>query len=113
MLFNGRSFYQARLEDHIRRGTYPPLQVGESGWLMLRVVAARTDGYGLAMTAPTFYRFGGQRRISRAAVQFFQDWLDRAAADIESDEAAAAQYAPLLRSARRFWARRALEANTP
>ena len=113
VIYNGRSIYQARLEDHIRRGNYPPLQVDESGWLLLRVVAARTEGYGVAMTAPTFYRFGGQRRVSREAVQFFQDWLDRAAADIESDAAAAAQYAPLLRSAKRFWARLALEANVP
>ena len=113
VVFNGRSVYQARLEDHARRGKFPEIAVSESGWLLLRVVTANRDSYRMASTSPTYYEFGGRGRVSRTAVQFFQDWLRLAKADIAADATLAEHYGPAIHTAERFWARRAIEANSP
>ncbi len=113
VIFNGQSIYQARLEDHLRRGQFPPLPIRESGWLVLRVVTAHRASYRMATTGPTYYEFDGQPRISRAAVQFFQTWLQKAKQEIASDPKLQVQYQDWIANAERFWARKALQANTP
>lgn len=101
VIFNGRSIYQARLDDHNRRGMFPPLSINESGWLVLRVVTEHEKSYRLAATAPFYFEFEGTPRISREAVKFFSKWLAENKG-LDADE---------LESATDFWKEREAAAN--
>ncbi len=111
VVFNGKAIYQARLEDHTKRGQFPPLSIQESGWLVLRVVTEHEDSYRMATTAPFYFEFDSQRRISKSAVQFFQDWLNDSRTQIENDDSLQINYQVPLANANDFWNKRADEAN--
>jgi hypothetical protein len=102
VVFNGQSLYQARLEEHALRGTFPPLAITESGWLILRVVTEHEQSYRMTTTSPYYFDFEN-RRVSRKAVRFFQDWLDESEKIILSDTQIANRYGTLLEKAKRFW----------
>jgi hypothetical protein len=52
------------------------LKFAESGWFLVRVLAENAKTFRFASTAPYFVEIGpNPRRISRASVQFFLDWL--------------------------------------
>lgn len=109
VIFNGRTLYQARLDEFARQGAKIPLQeVSESGWLLIRVVTEREHTYRIASTAPYYIEVGGKRRISRKAIEFFQDWLGAAENELaQQSDAAVSQAEPYLRSAKHFWDRQA------
>ncbi len=115
VVFNGQTLYRARLDEYARAGgVIPPQQVGESGWLLVRVVTERDDTYRLATTAPFYVQIAGRPRISAQAVAFFQAWLEKATeqlATLGPEAQAAAE--PYLSAAREFWQRRAAMANSP
>ena len=111
VIYNGQPMYQARLEDHLRRGQFPPLPIDHSGWLIMRVVTAHEASYRLAATAPTYYVIDGKPRIDRAAVRIFQDWLRLAKEDIQRDAQHGAAMQPWINKADQVWTRLALEAN--
>lgn len=113
IIFNGQTKYQAKLEEYARRGKFPELAYKESGWMLVRVITAHPDGYRLASTAPTYFQFDGQTRISRKAVQFFQTWLDAAVKEISADPALSARYKSAMSDAKRYWMERSLSANVP
>jgi hypothetical protein len=105
VIFNGRTLYQARLDEHARRGgQIPSLSIEESGWLVVRVITSNTDYYKIASTAPFYFEADGRRRISRKAVQHFSEWLDQAAKSFEQKGGPANDLAqPYLKAARAFW----------
>lgn len=103
VIFNGQTLYNAKLEDHYRKGEFPPLTIEQSGWLVIRVVTAHEEGYRLASTAPFYFEFDGQPHIDRDAVQFFLDWLDRTEALNVGDDASTQARADAIQSARAFW----------
>jgi len=111
VVFNGKAIYQARLEDHAKRGQFPPLNITESGWLVLRVVTEHEDSYRMATTAPFYFEFDGQPRVSRSAVQFFQDWLDEIRVPLERNTAIHPSYLTAIGRAKEFWNERASIAN--
>jgi len=111
VIFNGKAIYQARLEDHAKRGQFPPLSIQESGWLVLRVVTEHEDSYRMATTAPFYFEFDSQPRISKSAVQFFQDWLTDSRSQIEKDASLQASHQVPLANAKEFWNARADKAN--
>jgi hypothetical protein len=115
VIFNGRTLYQARLDEYAKQGgKIPPQSIKESGWLVIRVVTERDFTYRIATTAPYYFEFDGQPRISREAVELFQQWLDRTASQIATQNdptRTAAQ--PYLDNARQFWAERHQNANVP
>ncbi len=111
VIFNGKAIYQARLEDHAKRGQFPPLSIEESGWLVLRVVTEHEDSYRMATTAPFYFEFDSQRRISKAAVEFFQEWLLDSQSLIEKDASLQTSYQVPLANANDFWKARAEKAN--
>ena len=112
VIFNGETIYSAKLEDHYNRGEFPPLKIEESGWLVVRVVTAHDKGYRFASTAPFYFEFDNQRRISKKAVQFFMDWLKnsedavRGTGDWEA-------YREHVVSATTFWQSQLDKANAP
>ncbi len=115
VIFNGQTLYQARLDEFAKQGgKIPPQVIKESGWLVIRVVTERDFTYRIATTAPYYFEFDGQARISRQAVELFQRWLEQAAAQLSSDkEPTRAAVQPYVQAARRFWAERLKQANVP
>jgi len=105
VVFNGQSLYQARLEDHARRGTFPPLSISESGWLLLRVVTEHEESYRMTTTSPYYFEFEN-RRVSRKAIRFFQDWLDESESILRGDPEQSKRFETLLETARKFWSNR-------
>jgi hypothetical protein len=86
VIFNGETIYSAKLEEHMQRGEFPPLEVDRSGWLVVRVVTLHDKGYRLATTAPFYFEFDGRPRITKESVAFFQQWLRNAKDQIEPEE---------------------------
>jgi hypothetical protein len=101
-VFNGTTIYSAKLEDHFQKGEFPPIEITEPGWLVVRVITSHDKGYRLATTAPFYFEFDDQRRINREAVQFFQQWLDAAISDISSQQQLE-EYGEAIDKARTFW----------
>jgi hypothetical protein len=106
IIFNGQTLYNAKLEDHYRKGEFPPLEIHQSGWLVVRVVTEQENGYRLATTAPFYFEFDGQKRTDRKAVEFFQQWLAR----IESFRGEGSKTSQArdraIQQAKEFWERR-------
>ncbi|MCY2973553.1 MAG: hypothetical protein NTW52_02680 [Planctomycetota bacterium] len=103
VIFNGQSLYQARLEDHARRGSFPPLAISESGWLLIRVVTEHEESYRMTTTSPYYFEFEN-KRVSQKAVRFFQDWLHESEASIRRDPEQTKHLQSLLGTATDFWA---------
>jgi hypothetical protein len=108
VIFNGEAIYHARLDEYAKQGgKIPLLEVAESGWLIIRVVAQRDETYRMAMTAPYYVEFGGQRRISRKACEMFSQWLESSSAERKEADRGAAQAAePYTAAALKFWRER-------
>lgn len=95
---NGRVAHSVRLDDFKKAGgRLPKVVFTESGWFVLRVVTNNQNTYRFAMTAPYYVEIGYERRISRASVQFFLDWLKEMPG--EPDTAALAWWQKLLAKA--------------
>jgi hypothetical protein len=110
VIYNGQSLYEARLDEFAKRGgRIPSLKIEESGWLVVRVVTERDHTYRLATTAPYYFEFGGQPRISRAAVEYFRQWLSRIRVEAEKrgslppGEAAWQAAKPFYDAAAKYW----------
>lgn len=103
VIFNGVSLYNAKLEDHYRKGEFPPLEIDQSGWLVVRVVTAHEQGYRLATTAPFYFDFGGRNRIDRKAVEFFLEWLARIETSIADQGIDTAPRRRAMERAKTFW----------
>ena len=74
---NGRTVHQVRLDQWAKEGgKLPPIRFRESGWFVMRAVCDLGMTYRFASTGPYYVEISNQKRISRAAVQFFLDWLD-------------------------------------
>jgi hypothetical protein len=117
VVFNGAAIYQAKLEDHSKRGQFPDLTIDESGWLVLRVVTEHQNSYRMTTTAPFYFEFDSQPRVSRSAVNFFREWLTESIVAIEKDSkiqndaASKAAYHAALEQANAFWSKKAEQAN--
>jgi hypothetical protein len=105
VIFNGSSIYKAALDEHAKKGgKIPPLEIKQSGWLIVRVVTARDFTYRLASTAPYYFELNGQNRIDPLAVEFFRNWLGKAREEImQLPPAVQKLHEPYLKSAERFW----------
>jgi hypothetical protein len=112
VIFNGETLYSAKLEDHYKRGEFPPLQIEESGWLVVRVVTAHEKGHRFATTAPFYFEFDNRPRISKQAVEFMQQWLQQTEKAIE-ETPQRANYGPWIEKAKVFWSEQLQSANAP
>jgi hypothetical protein len=111
VIFNGQPIYQAKLDDHTRRGTFPDLKIDRSGWLVIRVVTGFADSYRMATTAPYYFEFDQQPRISRAATSFFQAWLQQSLSELSSEPIQSTAVKSAWEQATEFWRLRAESAN--
>lgn len=112
---NGKVVQSYRLDEFAeRQGRLPPLKVDESSWFLIRAVTEVSETYRYASTGPYYVELGDTpRRISRASVQFFLDWVDERMKRIEltdpTQRAAVLKYHEL---AREFWLDLLQQANT-
>ncbi len=113
VIFNGETLYSAKLEDHYRRGEFPDLSIDRSGWLVVRVITSGDSGYRMATTAPFYFEFNGQPRISRSAVDLFQRWLERCEQSMDVSEKEHPSTQASLELARTFWTSQLEKANAP
>ncbi len=113
VVFNGKTIYQARLDEHAKRGgKIPPQTVKESGWLVIRVITERDFTYRMATTAPYYIEFNNQGRISRKAVEYCQRWLEAGISQMEKSKATSKSVdRELIESCRLFWKDRLAAAN--
>jgi hypothetical protein len=114
VVFNGDAIYHARLDEYAKQGgKIPPLEITESGWLIIRVVTEREETYRLAMTAPYYVEFDGKPRVTRIACERFAKWLEHSAAELKQSDPRAAQAADVyVSAARKFWSDRVEMATT-
>ncbi len=106
VVFNGKTIYSAKLEDHYKKGEFPPIEIEESGWMVIRVITGHDQGYRLATTAPFYFEFDNQPRKSKAAVEFFETWLSRSIDAIKKDKSLDESMKSFLEETRRFWSDR-------
>ena len=101
---DGQVQHSIRFDEYAKSGRLPKLKFEHSGWFLLRVVTDVPETYRFAMTGPYYVEFGGQRRISKRAAQFFLDWVYERARQIAIDDpqrrSAVLAY---HRKARDFW----------
>jgi hypothetical protein len=103
---NGRSVAEVRLDEHVKQrgGSLPGVEFERSGWMLVRAVTNNTQTYQYAATGPYFVEVDGQPRISRAAAQYFLDWVYQRARQLsEGSDEHRQQLLPRLRVARDFW----------
>jgi len=111
---NGVVEHVVRLSDwKAQGGRLPGLHFDESGWFLVRAVAAVPTTYRFATTAPYYVELAGAPRISKKSVQFFLDWIDARVAQLSRDKAASPDNLALQNKARSFWAAKLREANAP
>ncbi len=113
VVFNGETIYSAKLEDHYRKGEFPPISIDQSGWLVVRVVTSHDHLYRFATTAPFYFEFDGKTRISTKSVEFMMDWLKRSSESILSQNKSDTQVRTILEAAEQFWQERLEQSNAP
>ena len=111
VVFNGDTIYSAKLEDHYKRGDFPPIEIDKSGWLVIRIVTDHTKGYRFATTAPFYFVFDGKPRVSRKAVTYFQQWQKAATDHLAASPNQRKLYQPWIERSTRFWESRMIRSN--
>jgi len=77
LIRDGRIVETGTLAPDGSSASFPPFSFERSGWFLVRALAARSDNFRFASTAPFYVEVGpGSTRISRGAVQFFIDWIE-------------------------------------
>ena len=102
---NGAVEHSIPFAEYRQSGRLPKLHVQRSGWFLVRAVADLPKTYRFAMTGPYYVQIGGSPRISKAAVQFFLDWLHERARQIGkiTDPDERREVLGYHRQARDFW----------
>ncbi|MFN7875582.1 MAG: hypothetical protein ACK5PB_09695 [Pirellula sp.] len=113
VIFNGETIYSAKLEDHYRKGEFPPIAIDKSGWLVVRVVTAHDHLYRFATTAPFYFEFDGKARISSKSIEFMLAWLDRSVESMQKNRNVDSDMKATLESAEAFWRDRLEHSTAP
>jgi hypothetical protein len=110
---NGKVVHEVRLEDYKnRKGKLPPVEFTESGWMLVRAVTNNPKTYRFASTGPYYVEFDGVPRISRAASQFFLDWVNQRIDSVDlEDETKRLEVLKYHEAARAFWQDKVESAN--
>lgn len=89
----------------------------ESGWFLVSALVENERTFRFASTAPYYVEMGEEpRRVSRVAVQFFEEWLERRIKRIEKhvkEEAELKEILPDFEQAREFWRKKREQVNAP
>jgi hypothetical protein len=87
----------------------------ESGWFLVRAITDNKQTFRFASTAPFYVEIGpAQRRISKASVQFFLDWVQERGGRLQrnlEDPRRLREVLPYHQRAREFWRDTVAKAN--
>ena len=87
----------------------------ESGWFLIRAIAAEKRTFRFASTAPFYVEIGPQKkRISKRSVEFFRGWVEERIKRVPltlKDETQLKEVLAHHEAARKFWAKLRKEAN--
>ena len=101
---NGKVVQSVPIEQYAKTHKLPKVRFDRSGWFLLRAVTDVQKTYRFAMTGPYYVEMGPQPRISKAAAQFFVDWVQQRAGQLKLDDPAQReQILAYHRKARDFW----------
>ncbi len=93
-------------EEWKKTGTLGKVRFQESGWLLVRTIVDNPKTFRFASTAPYYVEIGEKkRRISKASVRFFVDWVEERIKRIQVEDPA--QREEVLKhhlAARKYWA---------
>jgi hypothetical protein len=105
VIHNGVVRYSARLDEFAKAGgQIPPLEIKESGWVIVRVVTGYEDHLRAAFSAPWYIVFDDQPRVTAESVTFFTDWLkeyEQRLLKLPADQLR--RHIPHVKRARKFW----------
>lgn len=110
---NGKVVHSQPIEGQAFSGDLPELKFDSSGWFLVRVLCENPRTFRFASTAPFYVEVGeNQRRISKAAAQFFLNWVNEREARVKlSDSQMLREVTQHHKSARRFWQAKLTAAN--
>lgn len=74
IIMNGRVVQSIPFRNYAETGRLPLMEITESGWFLIRVVADVPQTYCCAMSAPYYVEIGKEQAISRNSAQFFVNW---------------------------------------
>lgn len=74
ILMNGRVIQSIPFRNYAETGRLPLLEVKESGWFLIRVVADEPQTYCCVMSAPYYVEMGQKTAIQEKSAQFFVNW---------------------------------------
>jgi hypothetical protein len=110
---NGQVVWRVPAEDVLRTGSLGRLTFRASGWFLVRAVADVPHTFRFASTAPYYVELGpAKRRVSKAAAEFFRDWVRERMKRVKlTDAAQREEVLKYHRQAERFWEDRVSRAN--
>jgi len=102
---NGRIERTIPYEEWAKQGTLGKVHFKESGWFLVRTITDYPKTFRFASTGPSYVEIGEpKRRVSKASVQFFIDWVQERSARVKLDDAAQRQEVLEYHAkAKKFW----------
>jgi hypothetical protein len=113
VIVNGRVERTVPFETGQQTRSLGRLRFDESGWFLVRAIADDPKTFRFASTAPWHVEVGDRkRRISRAAAQYFLDWVRERMGRIKLDDPSEREEVLIYhRAAEKFWEQRVAQAN--
>ena len=113
VIVNGRVERTVPFAELERTGSLGKLKFTESGWFLVRAIADNPKTFRFASTAPWHVEIGKSGpRVSRAAAQYFLDWIRERMGRITLADATQREEVLMWhREAEHFWEKRVREAN--
>ena len=110
---NGRVIRSFTDSSWKRTGSLGAMTFKESGWFLVRAIAAVPNTFRFASTGPFYVEVGPKpRRISRTSAQFFLDWVRERQGRIKIDDAQQqAEVIAYQKKAEQFWEEKVAHAN--
>jgi hypothetical protein len=113
IMVNGEVERRVPFDEWKHAGQLGKTRFTKSGWLLVRAVADNPRTFRFASTAPYYVEIGGvPHRVSRAAAQFFLDWVRERMGRVKLEDAAQGEEVlQYHRAAEKFWQGKVAQAN--
>jgi hypothetical protein len=110
---NGRVVRTFRDSDWKRSASLGTISFKQSGWFLVRAIAAVRNNFRFASTGPFYVEVGSSpNRISRTSAQFFLDWVLERKGQIKIDDTRQRdEVIAYHEAAEKFWEQKITDAN--
>lgn len=111
---NGRVARRVSFSEWKQTGSLGTVKFDQSGWFLVRTIAAVPRTFRFASTGPFYVEVGSSaRRISKVSAQFFLDWVRERMGQIKlADSLQQEEVVQPHRQAEQFWLEKVAQANT-